>query len=75
MRVAKIYTKRLTELHFESEDKPDLWFVVVSKKLERLCRPLSEPPKDYLEGTRAEDASQFGLFVDKTEAEIFCRGV
>ena len=70
-RVAKVYAKRLTKLHFESEDKPDLWFVVVSKELERLCRPLSEAPKDYLEGTRAEDASQFGLFTSRTEADSF----
>ena len=70
-RTAKIYAKRLTKLHFESENKPDFWFVVVPKHLERLCRPESEPPKDYLEGTRAEDASQFGLFVDQITTDSF----
>lgn len=70
-RVAKVYAKRMVKHHFESEDKPDLWFVVVSKELEKLCRPLSEPPKDYLEGTRAEDANQFGLFLDQGDVEGF----
>ncbi len=70
-RVTKVFSKRLIKQHFESENKPDFWFVVVSKELEQLCRPLSDPPKDYLEGTRAEDAKQFGLFVEKSDADSF----
>jgi hypothetical protein len=70
-RVVKIYSKRLIKANYESENKPELWFVVVSKQLEGLCRPLSEPPKDYLEGTRAQDASQLGLFVNADEADSF----
>jgi len=70
-RVVKTYTKRLIKMTYESENKPDLWFVIVSRKLENLCRPLSNPPKEYLEGTRAEDASQFGLFVNPDDAESF----
>lgn len=70
-RTVKVYAKRLTKQHFESENKPDFWFVIVSKELERFCRPLSEPPKDYLEGTRAEDAAQFGLFVDPGKTDDF----
>jgi len=70
-RVVKIFAKRLIKANYESENKPELWFVIVSKKLESLCRPLSEPPKDYAEGTRAEDASQLGLFVSRDEADNF----
>lgn len=70
-RVTKIYAKRLVKHHFESENKPDLWFVVVSKGLEQLCRPESEPPKDYLEGTRAEDANQFCLFITSDDVDSF----
>ncbi len=70
-RVVKTYTKRLIKENYESENKPDLWFVVVSNRLEILCRPQSEPPKDYLEGTRAEDALQLGLFVDQGDADDF----
>jgi hypothetical protein len=43
-RVVKIYSKRLIKANYESENKPELWFVIVSKGLEGLCRPLSEPP-------------------------------
>jgi hypothetical protein len=67
----KAYSKRLIKANYESEQKPELWFVIVSRDLEQLCRPLSEPPKEYLEGTRAEDASQPGLFVDADDADSF----
>lgn len=70
-RVVKTYTKRLIKTNYESEDKPEIWFVIVSKNLETLCRPLSEPPKDYTQGTRAEDAMQFGLFVDQQSNDVF----
>jgi hypothetical protein len=70
-RVVKVYTKRLIRANYESENKPELWFVVVSKELESLCRPLSEPPRDYTEGTRAEDATQLGLFVRQNDADSF----
>lgn len=70
-RVTKVFTKRLIKQHFESENKPDLWFVVIPQAVERLCRPESEPPKNYLEGTRADDFAQFGLFVEKAEADSF----
>lgn len=70
-RVTKVYGKRLVKHHFESENKPDFWFVVVSRELEKLCRPHSAPPKEYLEGTRAEDANQFGLFLDSTDVDSF----
>lgn len=70
-RAVKLYTKRLIKQNFESEDRPDIWFVVVSKKLESLCRPLSEPPKEYLPGTREEDAQQRGLFVDQQNSDAF----
>lgn len=70
-RVVNIYTKRLIRENYESENKPDLWFVIVSKRLDGLCRPRSEPPKNYLEGTRAQDVRQRGLFVDQGEADDF----
>ena len=70
-RTTKTYTKRLIKKNYESEDKPDLWFVIVSKDLERLCRPKSDPPKDYTDGTRAGDADQFGLFVDQEDTDSF----
>lgn len=70
-RVVKTYTKRLIKANYEGENKPDLWFVVVSKELERLCRPLSDPLKDYTDGTRAEDATQLGLFVSSDDADSF----
>lgn len=70
-RVVKTYSTRIIEKNYGSDDKPEIWFVVVSNRLERLCRPLSEPPKDYLEGTRAIDARQFGLFVGQDDADEF----
>ena len=70
-RVVKAYAKRLTKANYESENKPELWFVIVSKNLEGLCRPMSEAPKEYIEGTRAEDASRFGLFVAHDDADTF----
>ena len=70
-RVVKTYTKRLIKKNYESESKPDIWFVIVSKNLERLCRPLSDPPRIYLEGTRAIDADQLGLFVSREDADSF----
>lgn len=70
-RVVKLYTKRLIKQYFESEDRPDIWFVIVSKYLESLCRPKSEPPRDYLPGTREEDAHQRGLFVDQQSSDAF----
>lgn len=72
-RVVKTYTKRLIKANYESEHKPDMWFVVVDKALEALCRPLSEPPKDYIEGTKAEDAAQPGLFVNPEESDSFAQ--
>jgi hypothetical protein len=71
--VVKVYAKRLTKLNYESEHKPDLWFVIVPKNVFLYCRPLSDAPKDYLPGTRAEDAAQFDLFVDQDEADSFTR--
>jgi hypothetical protein len=71
--VVKVYAKRLTKLNYESEYKPDLWFVIVPKDVFLYCRPLSDAPKDYLPGTRAEDAAQFDLFVDQDEADSFTR--
>ncbi|WP_128931675.1 argonaute/piwi family protein [Bradyrhizobium zhanjiangense] len=70
-RVVKAYTKRLTKANYESEHKPDIWFVIVDKALESLCRPQSEPPRDYAEGTKAEDAAQRSLFTDAQEADSF----
>ena len=70
-RVVKIYSKRLIKANYERENKPELWFVVVSKELVSLCRPLSEPPKDYSEGTREEDFLQPRLFADTEEADSF----
>ncbi len=63
--------KRLTKLTYESERKPDLWFVIVPKNVFILCRPRSDAPKDYLPGTSAEDAVQFDLFVEKEDADNF----
>ena len=70
-RTVKTYAKRLIKTNYESEDRPDIWFVIVSKDLEKLCRPLSDPPRHYLEGTRAEDVNQFGLFVGEEETDSF----
>jgi hypothetical protein len=70
--VVKVYAKRLTKLNYQSEaGKPDLWFVIVPKDVFLYCRPLSDAPKDYLPGTKAEDAAQFDLFVEKEEADSF----
>lgn len=70
-RVTKVFTKKLIKQHYENENKPDLWFVVIPQEVERLCRPLSEPPKDFIEGTRSDDANQRGLFVDAEESDRF----
>ena len=70
-KVVKVYAKRLTKLNYESERKPDLWFVIVPKEVFLYCRPRSDAPKDYLRGTKAEDAVQYDLFVDKQEADSF----
>jgi hypothetical protein len=70
-RVVKLYAKRLVKNHFESEQQPEVWFVIVTKRLETLCKPRSDPPKDYKEGTRAEDAAQLGLFASDQEKESF----
>ena len=70
-RVVKTYTKRLIRTNYESEHKPDVWFVIVSKELEKLCKPLSGPPRNYLEGTRAEDANQLGLFISREDTDSF----
>lgn len=70
-RVTRVFTKRLIRQHFQSERKPDIWFVVIPERVDQLCRPLSEPPKDYLEGTRADDASQRGLFFDEDDSDRF----
>ena len=70
-KVVKAYTKRLIQKNYESEDKPDIWFIVVPKEINRLCRPLSESPRDYLEGTRAEDAYQYKLFVSQEDTDNF----
>lgn len=70
-RVTKVFTKRLIKEHFESEQKPDLWFVVIPRSVERSCRPLSDPPKNYIEGTRADDASQRDLFVKEADSDRF----
>src|SRR5262249_15651396 len=51
-RVVKLYSKRLIKTNYQSENKPEIWFVIVSHELESLCRPLSDPPKEYTEGTR-----------------------
>lgn len=70
-RVVKLYSKRLIKTNYESENKPELWFVVVSHELESLCRPLSEPPKEYTEGTREEDFLEPRLFADAEDADSF----
>lgn len=70
-RVVKLYSKRLIKANYESENKPELWFVVVSQELERLCRPLSDPPKQYTEGTREEDFLEPQLFADSENAGTF----
>lgn len=70
-RVVKVFSKKLIKTTYDSENKPGLWFVIVSKELEKLCRPHSEPPKEYLEGTRAEDAEQPQLFVSASDADSF----
>lgn len=70
-RVTKVFAKRLIKAHYESEHKPDIWFVVIPRDVERLCRPLSDPPKDYTPGTRAEDAKQTDLFVDVDDTDVF----
>lgn len=70
-RVVKVYSKRLIKTNYESENKPEIWFVVVSRALEQLCRPLSEPPKDYTEGTKTEDVKQYQLFVELDDANNF----
>ena len=71
LRVVKAYAKRLIRMNYESENKPDLWFVVVSKNINRLCRPLSESPQDYRDGTRAEDVHQYKLFVSQEDTDQF----
>jgi hypothetical protein len=70
-RVVKLYSKRLIKANYQSENKPGLWFVVVSRELESLCRPLSDPPKEYTEGTREEDFLEPRLFVDAEDADSF----
>jgi hypothetical protein len=69
--VVKTYAKRLTRLHYQSEQKPDLWFVVIPRDVFLYCRPRSDAPKDYLPGTKAEDAAQWDLFVEKEDADSF----
>lgn len=71
--VVKVYGKRLTKLNYQSDKKPDLWFVIVPKDVFLYCRPLSDAPKEYLPGTKAEDAVQFDLFVDQAEADSFSK--
>lgn len=70
-KVVKTYAKRLIKLNYGSENKPDLWFVIVPKDVFLYCRPRSDPPKDYLPGTKADDTSQFDLFIDAGEANSF----
>ncbi len=70
-RTVKVYAKRLIKSNYESENKPSIWFVIVPSKLEGLCRPLSNPPKEYLPGTRAKDARQMELFADKDVSDEF----
>lgn len=70
-KVAKVYADRLIELTYESEQKPDLWFVIIPNIVYALCRPCSDAPKDYMFGTRAEDAFQHDLFVDKEVTDRF----
>jgi hypothetical protein len=70
--VVKVYAKRLTKLNYGSEHgKPDLWFIIVPRDVFVYCRPLSEAPENYQPGTRAEDAAQFDLFVDKEDSDSF----
>lgn len=71
--VVKAYAKRLVKLHFQSQQKPELWFVIIPKEVFLFCRPLSDAPKDYLPGTRAEDAVQADLFIAQDEADSFAR--
>ena len=70
-RAVKVYAKRLIKINYESENKPDIWFVIVSSKIEGLCRPLSNPPKEFLTGTRAQDAQQMELFAEKEVSDEF----
>lgn len=70
-RVVKLYTSRLIKQIYQSEGGPDIWFVIVSRELEGLCSPASTPPADFLQGTRAEDAAQRGLFFDQVNADAF----
>ena len=70
-KAVKVYAKKLTRLNYDSEHKPDLWFVVVPTDVYLYCRPLSDAPRDYLPGTRAEDATQLDLFADPGEADQF----
>lgn len=69
--VVKVYAKRLTKQNYQSDKKPDLWFVIVPKEVFLYCRPRSEAPEDYLPGTRAEDAVQADLFIDREQADSF----
>lgn len=70
-RIVKLYSTRITKQTYEAEAHPEIWFVLVSQRLEGLCRPKSEPPKDFIQGTRAEDAQQRGLFLDQQDSDAF----
>lgn len=70
-RVVKLYTSRLIQQTYQSESGPDIWFVIVSRELEGACSPSSTPPSGYLQGTRAEDAAQRGLFLDQANSDAF----
>lgn len=69
--VVKVYAKRLTKQNYESDKKPDIWFVIIPKDVFLYCRPRSDAPKDYLPGTRAEDAMQADLFAEQVDADSF----
>lgn len=69
--VVKVYAKRLTKQNYQSDKKPDLWFVIIPKDVFLYCRPRSEAPEDYLPGTKAEDAVQTDLFIDREESDSF----
>lgn len=69
--VAKVYTTELIKKNYQSDRKPDLWFVIVPRQVYLYCRPRSAPPSDYLHGTRAEDAIQSDLFSTGQDEDNF----
>lgn len=69
--VVKVYAKRLTKQNYQSDKKPELWFVIVPRDVFIHCRPRSEAPDDYRPGTKAEDAVQADLFIEREQADSF----